>query len=256
MKERHTVLFDLDGTLTPPRKGITKRNAEALKDLTRVAEVGIVTGSGIGYLKEQVPLDLHLDIEVLPCNGTQRWRLSGVGWELLDEGPNMRDTIGKSRYNELLLELDQYQRYTMMSHDLPYTGTFVSYRRSLVNWSPIGRDASDAERLAFEEFDRHHNWREEMLERISSRFQSAYRGTLQVKLGGSTSFDVFPTGWNKTYALRHFEDRAVWFVGDRTGPGGNDQEIFETLAAEGRAFSVKSERETPDVIDRILASIA
>jgi len=256
MKERHVVLFDLDGTLTPPRKGITAENAQALKTLTRVADVGIVTGSGIGYLKEQIPLDLHLDIEALPCNGTARWRLSGLGWELLDEGPNMRAVIGKSRYNELLLEIDQYQRYTMMAHDLPYTGTFISYRRSLVNWSPIGRDSTDAERLEFEEFDRKHAWRDEMLERISRRFKSAYQGTLQVKLGGSTSFDIFPTGWDKTYALRHFEGRTVWFVGDRTGPGGNDQEIYETLHADGRAFSVRTEHETPTVIEKIFQEVA
>jgi len=255
MRENHIVLFDLDGTLTPPRKSITKENVRALKELSRIVEIGIVTGSGIAYLKEQVPADASLMLEALPCNGTQHWQLNGAGWELVDEGPNMRDTIGKSKYNELLLELDQYQRYTMMSHDLPFTGTFISYRRSLVNWSPVGRDASDEERKTFEDFDRQSGYREEMLERLSRRFASAYRGAIQVKLGGSTSFDIFPTGWNKTYALRRFVDRTVWFVGDRTGPGGNDQEIYQVLDPEGRAFTVANERETPEVVDRIISKI-
>ena len=255
MKEKHVVLFDLDGTLTPPRKQITSSNIAALKALCRVADVGIVTGSGINYLKEQIPIDEYLFIDALPCNGTQRWELSGNAWFLVDEGPNMRDTIGKSKYNSLLLELDQYQRYTMMSYDLPFTGTFISYRRSLVNWSPIGRDANDDERNVFEKFDRAHGWREEMLERISQRFDSAYQGALTVKLGGTTSFDVFPKGWDKTYALRRFEGRSVWFVGDRTGPGGNDQEIFEALAPNNRSFSVRSEDETSEVIEKILQMI-
>ena len=43
------------------------------------------------------------------------------------------------------------------------------------------------------------------------------------------SFDVFPTGWDKTYALRHVEQenfKEIHFFGDKTHKGGNDYEIF------------------------------
>ena len=42
---------------------------------------------------------------------------------------------------------------------------------------------------------------------------------LTYSIGGQISFDVFPTGWDKTYCLRHVEDEEfeeVHFFGDKT----------------------------------------
>ena len=60
----------------------------------------------------------------------------------------------------------------------------------------------------------------------------------QLSLGGDTSFDIYPNGWDKTYALSHFsqEDWVFWFVGDRCYPEGNDYEIFSHLKTTGSAF--------------------
>ena len=55
-------------------------------------------------------------------------------------------------------------------------------------------------------------------------------------IGGQISFDVFPTGWDKTYCLKHLESEknlsgveytTIHFFGDKTYKGGNDYEIFE-----------------------------
>ena len=43
--------------------------------------------------------------------------------------------------------------------------------------------------------------------------------SLTFSIGGQISFDVFPTGWDKTYALRHVEDEQfeeIHFFGDKT----------------------------------------
>ena len=55
-------------------------------------------------------------------------------------------------------------------------------------------------------------------------------------IGGQISFDVFPTGWDKTFCLRHVEEEArrpggvkfetIHFFGDKTYEGGNDYEIY------------------------------
>lgn len=55
-------------------------------------------------------------------------------------------------------------------------------------------------------------------------------------IGGQISFDVFPTGWDKTYCLGMLENEAkkpggveyttIHFFGDKTYKGGNDYEIF------------------------------
>ena len=72
-----------------------------------------------------------------------------------------------------------------------------------------------------------------------------------VKLGGNTSFDIFPNGWDKTFALNHFDgpNWTFWFVGDRCSPTGNDYEIFSALKDTGRAFEVGTPEETVEIID-------
>lgn len=64
-------------------------------------------------------------------------------------------------------------------------------------------------------------------------------------IGGQISFDVFPTGWDKTFCLRHLEDEAkkeggieyttIHFFGDKTFPGGNDYEIYEDSRTIGHS---------------------
>ena len=70
------VLFDVDGTLTEARQRINKRMLQSLKELSFNTEIGLLTGSGLNYIKEQLwPLladpDLSLNCHVLPCNGIE-----------------------------------------------------------------------------------------------------------------------------------------------------------------------------------------
>jgi phosphomannomutase len=42
---------------------------------------------------------------------------------------------------------------------------------------------------------------------------------LTYSIGGQISFDVFPNGWDKTFALKHVEDEGfeeIHFFGDKT----------------------------------------
>ena len=48
------VLFDIDGTLTEPRRVITKDVIEILNELAKLVEIGFVTGSDLEYVKEQM----------------------------------------------------------------------------------------------------------------------------------------------------------------------------------------------------------
>ena len=72
-----------------------------------------------------------------------------------------------------------------------------------------------------------------------------------VKLGGDTSFDIYPNGWDKTYALTHFDRNQwdFWFIGDRCDETGNDYEIYRELKKEGRAFHTSSPEETVEFLD-------
>lgn len=75
---------------------------------------------------------------------------------------------------------------------------------------------------------------------------------LRYSIGGQISFDVFPTGWDKTYCLQHVENDKtlpdgteftnIHFFGDKTFKGGNDWEIYNDPRVIGH--SVKNPEET------------
>lgn len=65
-------------------------------------------------------------------------------------------------------------------------------------------------------------------------------------IGGQISFDVFPTGWDKTYCLRHIEAekdisgveyKDIHFFGDKCFPGGNDYEIYSDPRTIGHSVT-------------------
>jgi phosphomannomutase len=119
-------------------------------------------------------------------------------------------------------------------------GTFIEFRNGMINVSPIGRNASSQERNDYEAYDKKHNIRHTMIAALRKEFPDI---GLTYSVGGQISFDVFPTGWDKTYCLQHIEadkDRAdgveyktVHFFGDKTFEGGNDREIFVDERTEG-----------------------
>jgi hydroxymethylpyrimidine pyrophosphatase-like HAD family hydrolase len=60
-------LFDVDGTLTEPRRPINKQMLNTLRELSFQTEIGLLTGSGLEYIKEQLwPLlaDQELSLKI------------------------------------------------------------------------------------------------------------------------------------------------------------------------------------------------
>ncbi len=53
------ILFDMDGTLTPARKAMTRDVAEKLFELHNTDyDIGIISGSGLNYILEQCEIFL------------------------------------------------------------------------------------------------------------------------------------------------------------------------------------------------------
>ena len=75
---------------------------------------------------------------------------------------------------------------------------------------------------------------------------------LELKLGGDTSIDIYPKGWDKTYALRHFSGSTVWFIGDRCTGAGNDKELYDALKKEERAFETSGPAKTVELIEELI----
>jgi phosphomannomutase len=219
-KKPQLLLFDIDGTLTDPRKTITEDMLQFLKTLqTRDDNIlAIVGGSDFGKAREQLGHEiLDLFEYVFSENGLVHYRSGQLVHErcLLDFIP--QPTLNKFINHVLGL---------FSTLDIPVkTGTFIEYRKSMLNISPIGRNCSQSQRDEFEKYDHEHQIRARLIQNLKENFPDL---PVDYGIGGQISFDVFPRGLNKTYCLDYLplDDVDVHFFGDKTDPGGNDYEIF------------------------------
>lgn len=120
-------------------------------------------------------------------------------------------------------------------------GTFVEFRKGMVNLCPIGRSCTYEERLEFADFDEKNKVREKLVEALKKEFASY---GLQYSIGGQISIDVFPQGWDKTYCLNHVAQegfKEIHFFGDKTMEGGNDYEIFHDKRVIGHTVKDPSD---------------
>ena len=264
---KNIILFDMDGTLTEPRQQIEPRMInQILEILEQGHEVGIVTGSPENYVNQQISDLIELVIEVghsssfhiMPCNGTEYifYDENGERNEMVTD--NMEAFLETENFTELMAALCHLQTEVsgpFWRDGLPLTGNFIQYRGSMINWCPIGRNANNEQRAKFVAFDESTGFREEYVRTIN-QWIDWRELELTVALGGSTSFDIYPTGWDKTYCLTWFGDRTCWFVGDKCKEGGNDKQLYDTLVKSGRAFETASPEDTEAIIKGILKTLS
>ena len=266
-KMKNIILFDMDGTLTEARQTIQPEMVnKVLEILEQGHEVGIVTGSPEEYVNHQLGDLIELVIEVghgssfhiLPCNGTEYifYNERGERNEIVPD--NMETNLGEKNFLELMAALSNLQTEVagqFWRNQLPLTGTFIQYRGSMINWCPIGRNANNDQRKKFSEWDTKNNFRQYYAEVL--RAWVTWRSLpLTVALGGSTSFDIYPTGWDKTYCLNWFGDYTCWFIGDKCKEGGNDQQLYDILKKTGRAYETTGPEDTAAIIRGILKTLS
>lgn len=252
------VLFDMDGTITPARKKIEWEMIDALTDLQRAGfEIGIVTGSDMEYVEQQMNLIFDLStvdpfkIHYLPCNGTKYYRMDSSGFKAVYEN-NMREYIGNEKWSKIIKILINLQSSMINLYDMiPAVGRFINYRGSMINWCPIGRQAEEQDRTQWCLWDRRQNIRETMYKIARQGLNNSDLEDIIIKMGGETSFDIYPEGWDKTFAFNNFKDYdKIYFVGDRCFEHGNDREAF--LKAGEFGYSTSGPNETIEIIKKII----
>ena len=208
-----------------------------LSSIRHKCAIGFVGGSNLDKQQEQLgtpslPVTSLFDF-CFAENGLTAFRL---GTSL--PSSSFIQHLGETKYKELVNWILVY----IARLDIPIKrGTFIEFRNGMVNVSPIGRNASIQERDEFQAYDKVHGIRKTMVEKLKKEFPDI---GLTFSIGGQISFDAFPTGWDKTYCLRHVEAEkersgveytTIHFFGDKCFEGGNDWEIYQDSRTVGHA---------------------
>ncbi|KAK6642946.1 hypothetical protein RUM43_004448 [Polyplax serrata] len=238
-------LFDVDGTLTEPRKIIKKSMIDfLLNQVHPKAEIALVGGSDLCKISEQMGGQEALGKfpYVFSENGLVAHK-NGVEFSR----KRIQDHIGEEKLQKFI----NFTLGYMSKLILPVKrGTFIEFRTGLINVSPIGRGCSQSERDMFEEYDKQHKIREKFIEALRKEFPEL---GLVYSIGGQISFDVFPQGWDKTYCLNHIKEELfeeIHFFGDKTDKDGNDHEIYNSPLVIGH--KVTSPDDTMQQLKKLL----
>lgn len=230
MTMRTIALFDVDGTLTIPRNKVSQEMLSFLHRLHEVVDIGIVGGSDLKKIQEQLGDDL-LDYKFIDYVFSENGLVSYHGHDLIHRG-SFCEFLGEIKLKSFLNFCLRY----LSEIDIPIKrGTFIELRQSMINISPIGRNCSQQERDQFEQYDNVHHIRQNMIKALQQQFPDYH---LKYSIGGQISFDVLGEGFDKTFCLRFLKEyEQIHFFGDKTQEGGNDYEIYTSQEVIGHHVS-------------------
>ncbi len=208
-------IFDIDGTLTPPREPMNGEFAEQFATFCRHNVVYLATGSDQTKMELQVPATVRQACTgIFTCAGSVfeagGKRIYNHDHEFPDELVDWLDEqIASSAY------LDRYGRH-------------IEYRTGQINTSVVGRSATKAQRKAYNLWDSINHERARLCKQVAIRFPD-----YEASAGGEISIDISPAGWNKARVIAPILERhgnsAITFIGDKITSGGNDWHLAEAL---------------------------
>lgn len=228
---------------------------QLLSSLRQHVAIGFVGGSDLRKQQEQlgtasVPVTTMFDF-CFSENGLTAYRM-GVPLA----STSFIQWLGEDKYKRFV----RFCLHYIADLDIPVKrGTFIEFRNGMINVSPVGRNASQTERDDYQKYDLQHKIRETFIQALQKEFPDY---GLTYSIGGQISFDVFPTGWDKTYCLQHVEAekergtdfKTIHFFGDKCFKGGNDYEIYEDPRTTGH--SVTSPEDTAKILKELFPALA
>jgi phosphomannomutase len=226
-------LFDVDGTLTPPRQKMTEDFYSFFKEWADSEKVYLISGSDYKKLKEQLPKNLLEAVEgVYGCMGNSLY----VG------GQNMYKNIFRPS-DELLSFLKECVEGSSYKSK---TGNHIEERVGMINFSIVGRNANLKQREEYFKFDCASFERKAIAKKINEKFDN-----IEASVGGEISIDIYPSRWDKSQIVKRLPKKTNFiFFGDRTKPGGNDFSLAAALLGAGhKVHAVKSFEETWKILE-------
>ena len=227
-------VFDVDGTLTLSRRKIDAVFQRWFLEFCYDNNVYLVTGSDYPKTVEQVGTSIAENVKrVYNCNGNDVW----------EAGVNVRTnewTLPKECFSWLEDKLEE------SSFNIR-TGNHIEQRPGMVNFSIVGRNATQEERKAYVIYETDHNERRHISDLFNEHFPN-----LQATVGGETGIDISPRGANKAQILADFDqDDNILFFGDAMFEGGNDEPLanaIETRKNFNKSYPVTNWKYTREIL--------
>lgn len=237
---RKIYLFDVDGTLTPPKQKAVEIFRRQFFEWVKDKEVYLVSGGSFVRLTEQLSPEVMDSIEgVFACMGNVYYRRK-------KDEPRAWYHEYEHKFEpskELLSDLD------LAVADSKYptkTGMHYENRTGMVNFSIVGMGATQEQRDKYTAYDAEHKERQAIVKELRKKHPKC-----DFVIGGAVSIDIFNKGRDKSQVIReHFknlsQDVIIHFVGDRIEYPGNDYAIAEAVRkrAYGNVHPVESWKDT------------
>jgi phosphomannomutase len=243
-----TYLFDVDGTLTPAKTRIDFGFSNDLYDWLEGKEVYIVSGGSFERIIDQLGISIvDRAAGVFACMGN-------TFYQKFDSKQGGQYSEWKSVYeNKFKAPRGFYEQLDKIVAESTYNGKTKRHyeeRVGMVNFSIVGRAATQSQRKAYADYDAMEKEREQIVKTLSKRYKS-----LDFVIGGAVSIDIFNNGNDKAQIIeKHLkptlETNKIAFVGDRIPAGGNDYALAEKLRQHpnGEAYEVESWQDTAKLL--------
>lgn len=215
-------IFDVDGTLTPSRGEIDPEFLRFMLEFSKEHSVYFATGSDAPKTIEQVGSVLFEAItRSYNCNGNSVW----------EKGVNVRN-------NDWIIPDDTralLEQWLAENDFVHKTGNHIEERPGMVNFSIVGRNATQAERADYVRWDQARNERFNFALELNSQFPD-----IKATVGGETGIDIAPKGLDKSKVVEDFSvDDTLLFFGDAIYEGGNDYSLAQAIEKNHRGVAHK-----------------
>jgi phosphomannomutase len=107
------------------------------------------------------------------------------------------------------------------------TGQHIEYRPGMLNFSIVGRGATQHQRKLYSDWD----LRRAERATIATAFNKTFPNLLAT-VGGETGLDIAPCGQDKSQIVQDFVGKQIVFCGDMTMIGGNDYLISKKIETD------------------------
>ena len=211
-----SFLFDVDGTLTDARQPMEAEFVDIFGPWMDDKSVYLVSGSDVPKIKEQVPNSILKKCQgIFSCMGNEYWRG--------DECVYQNDF-------ELPVEIEGWLSAKVNNSSFQYRKPpHFEYRSGALNFSIVGRGASQHLRTYYSEWDEMHKDRDALAKEFNKNFKKKYN--IEALIGGQISLDIQPVGNVKGQVLKHIlfkgTPNEIIFFGDKCYEGGNDYSVAQ-----------------------------